>query len=1042
MKTLSHKVDSEPPRNLRGLLAGVITTFLTFGPPPSAWSADLFWNGPFTDAAGQIAVTGQIPVLAGNGFWIAGTDFFSVVPEWSTTSPAASTPLSLWTDGNTAHFVGSNGGSVTLESPITAAGITFGPEASTFTINTNGNALVIGGAGIVNDSGHTQVIVNNAAGLTNSGITAGSTTFEGGATAGDVTIINNGVSSTGGGGGETAQVVVPEVIVPAISGGVTQFLGTSTAGTATIINNGSLLAGESGGITGFSNASTAGSATIINNGGAGAGTISGLTEFTDTSTAGTATIINNGGVVAGASGGVTEFLDASTAGNAIITTNGGSVAGATGGVTELLGTSTAGNATLITNGGTGGGGGGVTEFLGAADGGTARAITNGNGSFDISGLTTGGMGIGSIEGTGTYFLGSKTLTVGSNNLSTTVSGAIEDGGLAGGTGGSLTKVGTGTLTLAGANTYAGTTTVDAGTLVVSGSIDGAATTINGGSLILTGASASALTTVNAGNLIVDGTLGSALTTVNPGGLLAGSGFIGGSVVNGGIVSAGSPVGTLTVAGNYTQTPTGTLRLSLAPGATSLLAVGGTASLAGALQLVPLAGFQFRIGTTLTVLTAAGGVTGTFSTLNPFVAGTIVEGTLVYLTGSVALEAVQGSFTTVATTPNQLAVAHALDAAARDPRAAALIGFLDTQPLNLLARDLDLISPDELTAFNSLGVALTGVQVANVERRLGDVHAGSTGFNASGFTLNGRAPELSGAGLAGVSGPEGKGGPAVTAAPPPIPENRWGVFVSGLGEFTNIGSTANAAGFDVRTGGVTLGADYRLGNNFALGVLTGYAHTDVGLGRGGDLEADGGKLGLYATAFSSQGFYADASVIGGYTAYDSRRGALLGQARGSTDGGDLNVLVAGGYDWHRGALTVGPTAGFQYTWVNVGGFSEHGSLAPLRLEDQHADSYRTSLGAKVAYDWKVGGVLIKPELSAAWQHEFGQTQYAVVGSLAGGGGTAFGVTGPPVGHDSLLLGAGVSVLWTERLATYIDYDGEVGRANYEDNTITGGVRITF
>jgi outer membrane autotransporter protein len=275
----------------------------------------------------------------------------------------------------------------------------------------------------------------------------------------------------------------------------------------------------------------------------------------------------------------------------------------------------------------------------------------------------------------------------------------------------------------------------------------------------------------------------------------------------------------------------------------------------------------------------------------------------------------------------------------------------------------------------------------------------------------------------------------------VPENRWGVFVTGLGEFTNIGNTATAAGFDLRTGGVTLGADYRFGSNFAVGLVGGYAHTDVGLARGGDLEVNGGKFGLYATAFG-RGFYLDGSVLGGYSGYDSRRTALLGQARGSTEGGDLNVLVAGGYDYKMGGLTVGPTAGFQYTWVGIDSFTEHGSLAPLHIDDQHAESKRTSLGGKATYDWKVGGVLVKPEVSAAWQHEFGQTQYAVVSSFASGAGTGFGVTGPSVGHDSLLLGAGVSMLWSDRLATYIYYDGELGRANYESNSVSAGVRITF
>ena len=53
---------------------------------------------------------------------------------------------------------------------------------------------------------------------------------------------------------------------------------------------------------------------------------------------------------------------------------------------------------------------------------------------DISRLTSVGMTAGSIEGTGAYFLGSKVLTVGLNNLSTEVSGPIADGGEGGGVG--------------------------------------------------------------------------------------------------------------------------------------------------------------------------------------------------------------------------------------------------------------------------------------------------------------------------------------------------------------------------------------------------------------------------------------------------------------------------------------------------------------------------------------------------------------------------------------------------------------------------------
>ena len=81
-----------------------------------------------------------------------------------------------------------------------------------------------------------------------------------------------------------------------------------------------------------------------------------------------------------------------------------------------------------------------------------RLQVSGNGDLDISGRKAPGLTTGSIEDNGLVILGARNLTVGTNNLSTIFSGVIQNGGNSGGTGGSLTKTGTGTLTLSGANT--------------------------------------------------------------------------------------------------------------------------------------------------------------------------------------------------------------------------------------------------------------------------------------------------------------------------------------------------------------------------------------------------------------------------------------------------------------------------------------------------------------------------------------------------------------------------------------------------------------
>jgi outer membrane autotransporter protein len=636
--------------------------------------------------------------------------------------------------------------------------------------------------------------------------------------------------------------------------------------------------------------------------------------------------------------------------------------------------------------------------------------------------------------------------------------------------GSVQQNGTGATVLTGNSTYIGGTTINAGTLQLgnggttgsfvgnvvddgvlifnrsniltfSGVISGTGSVQQNGTgttVIVSDNTYTGPTTINDGSLIVDGSIASVQTLVNAAGLLGGKGLIGGNLVNSGIVSpggSGSP-GTLTVSGNYTQNSNGTLRIEIAGLLASqhdLLAVGGHASLGGTLQLIPLNGFQLHVGDKVTFLTAKGGVSGNFSTiLNEF--PTIVKTQVVILPGTVLIEGTQGSFVSAACNSNTAAVARSLDLAVGDPRAAGLINFLDSEPLSKLCSDFALIAPEQLASIFNVGVSLANVQSANLERRMDDVRAGSTGFSGAGFTINGTSPS----GLSGPTGAEGKAGPSVLA---PIPENRWGVFITGLGEFTHVDSTDVARGFDLQTGGFTLGVDYRVCPYFAVGLIAGYAHTNADLANSGNLDVNSGNFGLYATAFTG-GLYLDTAVTGGISGYDSHRAALGGTASGSTNGGDLNVLVNGGYDWKKGGLSIGPTASFQYTYVSFDGFTESGSLAPLKLNDQHVDSLRTAFGGKASYDWKVGNVVIRPELRAAWQHEYGNSAYSIAASFANGAAGSFSVSSPKIGRDSLLLGAGFAVQWSDRISTYIYYDGELGRTNYQSNNVSAGVRVTF
>ena len=47
------------------------------------------------------------------------------------------------------------------------------------------------------------------------------------------------------------------------------------------------------------------------------------------------------------------------------------------------------------------------------------------------------------------------------------------------------------------------------------------------------------------------------------------------------------------------------------------------------------------------------------------------------------------------------------------------------------------------------------------------------------------------------------------------EQRWGAFLSGTGEWVSVGNTDNARGYDLTSGGFTLGIDYKITPNFAM-----------------------------------------------------------------------------------------------------------------------------------------------------------------------------------------------------------------------------------
>jgi len=354
---------------------------------------------------------------------------------------------------------------------------TNGATAGNLTVFTNNDNPVSGLGGSVTQFFGTSSAGNatfvNKSGTNGSGSGGGGMTFNDASTAGFGTFINtsplpgNGPpfiffnnSSTAGTGTFT-------------NGGLLAFGDTSTAGNGTFMNNGASTAGAFNGQISIGNTATAGNGTFVSKGGEENGAQGG---FIDCGNGGNGTFIIEGGSVSGASGASVEFFQGfptgSTAGDGIFTINGGAGSGANGGTaifhrSNFFGEKpTADNATLIASGGLAGGAAGSILFLNDSSGGHARVEVFDNGFLDISGHEAPGVSVGSIEGSGLVFLGALNLKLGNDHRDTEFSGLIQDGGIFGGSGGSLTKIGTGTLVLRNSSAYTGGTTIIWGKLEV------------------------------------------------------------------------------------------------------------------------------------------------------------------------------------------------------------------------------------------------------------------------------------------------------------------------------------------------------------------------------------------------------------------------------------------------------------------------------------------------------------------------------------------------------------------------------------------------
>jgi T5SS/PEP-CTERM-associated repeat protein len=542
-----------------------------------------------------------------------------------------------------------------------------------------------------------------------------------------------------------------------------------------------------------------------------------------------------------------------------------------------------------------------------------------------------------------------------------------------------------------------------------------------------------------------------VTVLGPSGCISGNGSINALVTNGGTIAPGNGTpGTLTVNGNYVQTSDGTLQIQVANGGNSFLTVNGTATLGGTLALTPVGGHQFQYGEKIVFLSAAS-ITGSFSSVD------VPDGFRgrVKVFGDPMLEVIIApvSYTQMAQNRNQSNVASALNSFIPATSGDRLVvsTTLDSLTAGQYNQAFNAIMPSFYQQIATIAFNQANAQNMELSQRLWGLRIAEGG----GFSMSGLADNY-----AMLQEGQGDGGKGVLDSKKDILrpglDNRWGMFVDGNGIFAQANSANMLPGYNSESGGVTAGLTYKWNKNVASGIYCGYQGTYTksgangsGLGTGSSLTDNAVRFGVFGTygQENGKGFYANALAGGAYHNLQATRviqfPGLNRTASSAPGAGELDTMLATGYDVQKGNFTFGPTASLQYTYLGVNGVNETGAQSlNFNSSGWNSSSMLSSLGAHAAYTWYAHkNIVVVPQISLNWQHEFMQNPYSISGNLGGVSPTFSNWSASPI-RDYLYTGVGFTVEFAKRWNTSFFYNAVAGNQNLTSQNIFWSAGLKF
>lgn len=476
------------------------------------------------------------------------------------------------------------------------------------------------------------------------------------------------------------------------------------------------------------------------------------------------------------------------------------------------------------------------------------------------------------------------------------------------------------------------------------------------------------------------------------------------------VDNGATFGGGVIGGNLNLASGSTLALTVSPGgASNTLSVGGDVALNGAnLRIDALPG-DYPLQSSYQVLQADGAITGTFADFSSNLA--FLTPTLQYGAHNVDLTLARNdrSFADLARSANGRGVANVLEAQG----SGALYQALLTSSTGSASSALDQLAASSnasLMTASLAGSALVSSSMLGAMQQMG----GSANLQTS--LLRENAPLLAANGIPNE------------ARNLNDPRAQGRLWLQGLGSHGKLDGSDGAHDLTQDTRGAVLGADWALDSVWRVGVLGGYARTDVDAGPGTSSDIDSLHLGVYALRQSGPFALRLGAAYSRHDNSSKRQVEFAGfsdRLRGDYDANSQQAFAELGYQVASGRLLAEPFAGIGYQRYSHESYDEKGGAAALHVDSQKQDNLSSTLGLRLAHLGTLdNGMSLTPRASLGWRHTYGNLDSSARQSFLSGG-SAFSVEGSALDRNSLLVEAGLDLGISPTQTLGVGYSGEQG-----------------